>query len=304
MELFDPLIDVLHDNRELTLAGQLTEPHFIIAVQILSKVLGVTKGLSEILQAKELDLITAVQEIEAVVGTLSDWRTDNNDSEFSAVFAAASKMYAKVENMPDIEFPKPRVAGRQCNRNNVPADSALDYYKRAVWYPLLDCFQQEIRHRFSSHSKAAMSMCALLPSKCVEATFDSVAGSLKLYGSFLPAGPDACQAEFGRWQRKWQQAPLDKRPSTLIDALKSCNRALYPNVFILLQIFATIPVTTATSERSFSSLRLLKTYLRSTMKEERLNGLALMAIHKDVRFKYDDVITEYATQHDRRFRFQ
>ena len=72
----------------------------------------------------------------------------------------------------------------------------------------------------------------------------------------------------------------------------------------LLQIFATIPVTTATAERSFSSLRLLKTYLRSTMKEDRLNGLALMAVHKDVRFKHDDVITEYAATHNRRFNFQ
>jgi len=44
--------------------------------------------------------------------------------------------------------------------------------------------------------------------------------------------------------------------------------------------------------------------LRSMMKEDRLNGLALMAVHKDVRFKHDDVITEYAATHNRRFNFQ
>jgi len=38
------------------------------------------------------------------------------------------------------------------------------------------------------------------------------------------------------------------------------------------------------ADRSLSSLRLLKTYLHSTMTERRLNGLALMTIHKDVRF--------------------
>ena len=41
-----------------------------------------------------------------------------------------------------------------------------------------------------------------------------------------------------------------------------------------------LPITTATTERSFSALRRLKTYLRSTMKEDRLSGLALMDIHK------------------------
>ena len=50
----------------------------------------------------------------------------------------------------------------------------------------------------------------------------------------------------------------------------------------LLKIFATIPVTTATAERSFSTLRRLKSYLRATMLEERLTGLALASIHRDI----------------------
>ena len=104
----------------------------------------------------------------------------------------------------------------------------------------------------------------------------------------------ACKSEFERWQRKWAKISSDYRPGTLVDALRSCNKISYPNIAILLQIFATIPVITTTAERSFSLLRVLKTYLRSTMKEgrkeERLNGLALLAIHRH-SFKYDDVIT-------------
>lgn len=262
-----------------------------------------TKGLSETLQAKELDLITAVDEIDTAAETLKSWRSDQEDKDFKALFAAATELYAKVEAVPGIEFPKPRVAGRQCNRNNVPAADALEYYKRAVWYPFLDCVLQELEHRFSSHSKAAMSMCTLLPLKCTESKFVSLSPSLEIYGSYLPDGPAACEAEFERWQRKWAKVPNENRPATVVDALSSCSTSLYPNIAILLQIFATVPVTTATAERSFSSLRLLKTYLRSTMKEERLNGLALMAIHKDVRFKYDDVITEFAKQNDHRLKF-
>ncbi|ELU00718.1 hypothetical protein CAPTEDRAFT_118897, partial [Capitella teleta] len=52
----------------------------------------------------------------------------------------------------------------------------------------------------------------------------------------------------------------------------------YPCIVILLRIFITWPVTTATGERSFSSLKCIKSYLRSTMGEDHLNGLAHLFI--------------------------
>jgi len=39
------------------------------------------------------------------------------------------------------------------------------------------------------------------------------------------------------------------------------------------------------------------------MHKERLNGLALMAIHKDIKLNYDDVIEQYALEHNRRLPF-
>ena len=49
---------------------------------------------------------------------------------------------------------------------------------------------------------------------------------------------------------------------------------------MLLQMYLTIPVTSATSESTFSALRLLKNYLRSTMKQDCLNNCLLMHCHK------------------------
>ncbi|KAJ4428814.1 hypothetical protein ANN_25807 [Periplaneta americana] len=59
-----------------------------------------------------------------------------------------------------------------------------------------------------------------------------------------------------------------------------------------LKRFYTLPVTTATPERSFSTLRYLKTYLRSTMGADRLNGLALMYTFKNVEVKAHEVLDQ------------
>ena len=53
-----------------------------------------------------------------------------------------------------------------------------------------------------------------------------------------------------------------------------------PQVIALLQFILIIPATIATSERSFSALRLLKSYLRTTKLQERLNYLMLLDVHK------------------------
>ena len=67
-----------------------------------------------------------------------------------------------------------------------------------------------------------------------------------------------------------------------------------------LYIFATLPVTTATDERSFSALKLIKTYLGTSMQENRLNALALLYINYDVKLDYSQVIDQFA-KGNRRF---
>ena len=50
----------------------------------------------------------------------------------------------------------------------------------------------------------------------------------------------------------------------------------------------TIPITSCECERFFSLLRLLKSTIRTTMTEVRLNGLALMKYHQDIKLDPDD----------------
>ena len=63
-------------------------------------------------------------------------------------------------------------------------------------------------------------------------------------------------------------------------SLSQGQRLLVPQVVALLQFILIIPATNATLERSFSALRLLKRYLRTTTLQERLNYLMLLDVHK------------------------
>ena len=55
----------------------------------------------------------------------------------------------------------------------------------------------------------------------------------------------------------------------------------YPNVCTAYMMYLTVPVTAATAERSFSKLKLIKNFLRSSMSQERLSGLSLLSIEHE-----------------------
>ena len=58
---------------------------------------------------------------------------------------------------------------------------------------------------------------------------------------------------------------------------------MFPNVTTALRILLTAPITVASAERSFSKLKLIiKTFLRSTMSEDRLESLALISIEHNI----------------------
>jgi hypothetical protein len=62
----------------------------------------------------------------------------------------------------------------------------------------------------------------------------------------------------------------------------------YANVSIAYRIIFSVPVIVASTERSFSKLKLLKNYLRSPMTQERLNGLTTLCIEKKLLDQIDN----------------
>lgn len=94
-----------------------------------------------------------------------------------------------------------------------------------------------------------------------------------------------------------------KLPKTAMDALAECDPECYPNVHHLLQILVTLPVSVASAERTFSTLRRLKTWLRSRMGEERQTGLALLNIHRDIVVDTENIINRFASSGKRNLDF-
>lgn len=80
--------------------------------------------------------------------------------------------------------------------------------------------------------------------------------------------------------------------------LTSC----FPNLAVALRIFLTLPVTVASGERSFSKLKLIKNFLRSTMSQERLTNLATISIEHEICQNLDisNIIDDFASKKARR----
>ncbi|XP_034544579.1 zinc finger MYM-type protein 1-like [Notolabrus celidotus] len=80
---------------------------------------------------------------------------------------------------------------------------------------------------------------------------------------------------------------------------------LYPNLWVALRIACTLPVTVASAERSFSKLKLIKTYLRSSMGQDRLTGLAIISINHETgkQLSYEEIIADFANKKARKQTF-
>jgi hypothetical protein len=100
---------------------------------------------------------------------------------------------------------------------------------------------------------------------------------------------------------------LQIEESAPIDILNHIKRLdSFPNACIAYRILLTIRVTVASVERSFSKLKLIKSYLRSIISQERLNGLTILSIEKKglENLEYKNLISNFASQKVRKIIFK
>ena len=82
-------------------------------------------------------------------------------------------------------------------------------------------------------------------------------------------------------------------------------KVILSEIHKLIRIYLTVPITTATAERSFSALRRMKTYLQNSMTQQRLNHCMILHVHREETDKLNliEVAKEFVEKNDRRKQF-
>jgi hAT family C-terminal dimerisation region len=214
------------------------------------------------------------------------------DEWFKSVYESAVQLGDKSGTEPSI----PRVCAKQTLRSNMPAKEPQLYYRSAVFVPLLDSIIHEFNERFSHMHQDIALASKLVPSVLVKSDKCSDK-DLKTLAAAFPDMPSVrtFSSEYDRWRVKWlTEKDTGSKILSFADALSTADADLFPNIRTVLLVSATRPSSTASNERSFSALKRLKTYLRSSMLEKRLTGLALLHIHQDIPVPVDDIIDRFA----------
>jgi len=91
--------------------------------------------------------------------------------------------------------------------------------------------------------------------------------------------------------------------SSLLCIIREANLgSVFPNMDIILRIILSIAVTNCSGERSFSTMKRVKNYLRNSMAEERLNSLTIMAIETEMtqQLTFEEVFQTFCSAKKRR----
>ena len=180
----------------------------------------------------------------------------------------------------------------------MPHNSISEYYKFTITIPLIDHLNSSLEARFDLDSVNVYKGLCIIPVKLLLLMRKGInwKDQLKTVANFyindLP-NPLALDAELMLWSTYWEthEGP---HPDNIASTLKAVSFSGFENITVILRILGTLPITSCECERSISALRTLKNYQRSTMVEDRLNGLALMKIHQEIVPDVEKVIDKFS----------
>ncbi|XP_054266894.1 52 kDa repressor of the inhibitor of the protein kinase-like [Macrosteles quadrilineatus] len=306
VELFPAIVPSLRQLSELnrsfsvtasTLLAAMEKGSFLVSILVCEYIFGLTLPLSLYLQSPTKELASAIKYCDDILNRLKDLRAGSGDEEqFHKIFERSKLM---SELVLECEIEVPRQTKSQTKRDNHPHSSPEDYFKRAVFIPAIDGLIVNIEERFNQNRKFMSSIEVILPKNCSLQDLHLLENLNVYYESRV--SQELLNAEYSMWCQKWSSVKKSDRPTQLMTVIDSCDKNFYPNIRYLLCVLASLPVSTCEAERSFSALKRIKTYLRNRMGNERLTGLALMAIHYPVPFTAEDVLNVMAAKGKRKF---
>lgn len=225
------------------------------------------------LQKPDMNLLEAISLIHALKKSLNDLRTDN---------AQYESLYERVLEVCDslnigIPTVKKRKVSCKIDNLNFVFNTVLDYLINGLEVK----FSQETLHLIRSVGR-------MIEFKQTTSDIDILSNEFNLNRDELNAELRLIKA-LGHFEK----GTTIKTVHIWLQQLSS--RDTFPNVHRALSIFVTILVTSCYCERSFSKLNIIKTKMRSTMKQERLNSMLMIFMEQNLAttVNYDDVIEEF-----------
>ncbi len=272
------------------LLSAMEAPTFIVAITVAHNIMALTLPLSKALQDPHTHVGDAMYRVNSVTKHLSEMR-DSVETEFRGIFGEARIM---AEGL-GVELEIPRRVVRQQHRANIPADSAEEYFRRTIFVPFLDHLLEQFKTRFDT-PLPRLALQELLPQFVREGSLERlclVAESLEID---LNGDLRTVKSEIRVWLREMRE----EESLSVVECIARARHLYLPNIVTLLREYAVLPISNATSERSFSTLRRLKTYLRTTMNTDRLSGLALASIHRDIDIPANVIVDLFRDMKPRR----
>jgi len=304
--IFKVLEEIETDGDSVTLSkaksllNNILSLDYIVTLIVMDFFLGYTLNLYKLLQSENIDMVMCIQCVESVTEMFKEIR-NSAEGRFHQLFLEATRLCRELE----VTLVMPRKRNLFKIPSDIPAEKHIEFYYRvSIFLPFVDQLIQSLESRFTKHKVTLKGLSGILPSFVVKQPSSDLKELIKLYASDLTSSDSAVMAELELWRAKWLKVVPSLFPKTAVQSLAECKREIFPNIHRLLSIFCVIPTSTACVERSFSSMKRIKTYLRSRMSEDRLNGLALLNVHRDVLVSVDEILEKFAISSARRLRFK
>ncbi|XP_028407434.1 zinc finger MYM-type protein 1-like [Dendronephthya gigantea] len=240
-----------------------------------------TDNLSATLQKANMSSISGQRNAKLTTDALRGIR---NEECFKAFFQTVLKKKKTLADISEPRLPRKRKAPARYEMGEAEPwhpKTSEDLYRK-IYYEALDLITSAINERFDQPSFKSYSKLEALLLKSLKSEDISLelAFVKELY-------PQDIKVEFLIPQLEiFKILMKDKKPecfADIIDAVKSLDnhtKLMIGEAITICKLLLVNPATSATGERSFSTARRLKTWLRANMSQKRFNHLAILHTHK------------------------
>jgi hypothetical protein len=252
---------------------RLSDGNFIVSVQIALHVLTVLENLNAAVQCRSSNLSGM---IEAMKMSSSCMQSMRSEADFTKLFQDSCKICDDFDLTPPHLPRQRRPPTRYTGAANPAQWSCAEDFFRCQYYAVVDAAVNGLVTRYDQPGILKyMQLERVLYQSC---TFEDLSATVKGYPEL---SVDRLFIQLAMvHQQEWKCSSVEQYADR-IRAMHPAARCLFGEVEAFVKLLMTIPCSNAEAERSFSCLRRVKSYLRNTMGQERLNHVAILAVHHE-----------------------